>query len=169
MYKIFFIPESRYIQSFYRYQLHNQRWFSIPVPDGQFIIIPSRSTIVPSIKSPYDKEHQNYVWVKDDLTLPSFDKLKEFINLWFIKNMFCGTITDGSSKEDIDTSWKQLTNSAFALPPVPLASIQAHDFDSYANPYLYYSNECFEIHDIINNKIRGTAEIKVCLQTKRIT
>jgi hypothetical protein len=151
MFAIFCIPEASYVKVLQKYVLHDnyqiedtstiaRRYFS---KQGRgFTMIPWRTTIYEVLPNPtYSLDrYNNWVWVKETATFNSYSKLAEFCRTWFPDGKF------------IAADAKELQNG--------------NPFEGVANVGLDYPIECFEIHEIIDNKIVSTGRVCVCIPTK---
>jgi hypothetical protein len=151
MFAIFCIPEATYIKYISKYVLKEEydhstdRFKRFFLREGRgFTIIPRTKIydVLPNAAYSLDT-YNNYVWLRENAIFNTYKELTKFCNAWFIDGKFiAGDIRNIQKNEHDDP------------------------YEGVANPGMDYPNECFEIHEIVDNKIVSTASICVCIPTK---
>ena len=154
MFAIFCIPEATYVKVLQKYILHDdyrigdtttlsQRYFV--KHDRGFTIVPLRTKIYDILPNPsysigHHDSYNNWIWVRERAVFEKYSELVEFCRSWFSSGYFSAADVKEFNQDDPK--------------------------EGVANPTLDYPNECFEIHEILDNRIVSTASICVCIPTK---
>jgi hypothetical protein len=153
MFAIFCIPETTYIKYLCKYVLIEQydrprdRFSRFFLREGRgFTIIP-RNTIYDVLPNTADflDIYNTYLWLRENAIFNTYKELTEFCNTWFIDGKF------------IAGDIRNIQGNKYDNP-----------YEGVANPGMDYPSECFEIHEIVDNKIVSTASICVCIPTKAL-